>query len=122
MKRFPVGLGAVVFLAASVPTAVEAQLIDFDDASVCPADAGLTDLTGTNYAGFNWNNVIVLNAVLFNGGVGGYNTGMVSSPCVAWNSAPSGPGMILANPTPFTFGSWFNAAWNTNLTVTVTGS
>ena len=119
MKRFLVGMGAVVFLAASIPTAVEAQLITFDEASVCPAGTGLTDLTGSSFAGFNWSNFFVVNAALqFPGS--GYDHA-VSAPCVAFNGGGA-PSMILSNPVPFLFASsWFNAAWHTGLTINVEG-
>ena len=95
-------------LGLAVSTLANAVVIGFDDINGDVPDG---------YQGLQWDNMYVL-AGNDNAGTG-YQSGMVSSPNVAYNGSAD---PAAASDGQFSLCSaWFTAAWNTGLEVTVEG-
>ena len=105
---------SVVAMTFVVADQAKAATIGFDDLS---NESSIYD----GYHGFNWDNLVVLNANDFHNKYGdnGYTNGLVSGNNVAFNTN----GMVgLVNGQSFTFnGAYLTAAWNDNLNITVEG-
>ena len=94
-----------------------ATLITFDDLT----DNGSGTPIANGYAGLNWNNFYVLNAVDLNSfsGPSGYSAGMVSANNVAFNAF--GTEAIISDSLFILNSAYLTGAWNNNLQVEVKG-
>jgi hypothetical protein len=110
--------GAAALALCIAASSASAGVITFDNLG----DNGSGTPIFNGYAGLQWNNFDVLDAVALANQVGptGYSNGIVSSPKVAFN--------ISGTPASFSSGTTFNlddfyltAAWSDGLTVQITG-
>jgi hypothetical protein len=102
------------------PKIAAATLLTFDDLSVSPTDFTATISNG--YGGFNWNNFFVYDETSnhIQPQPNGYQSGVVSSPNVAYNGF--GSPASFSSLSAFTLNSFYlSAAWETGLTVSVIG-
>jgi PEP-CTERM motif len=123
----------VVFVAPNVFVApAKAATLGFDDLCVGDVFSGVPfPQFPTSYQGFFWKDFFAHNSP--STPASGYHNGVVSAPCVAYDTGNAPPGLgsnaasasffLPSNGTTFILNSgYFTAAWNDGLEVIVTGS
>ena len=114
-------IATALLSAVLTPAIVSAQLITFDDINCINDGRGTAIANG--YGGLNWNNFFSAGGAAAsnqnNKGIG-YQNGMVTRPCIAFNGR--GFNSSLSAASPFTFnGGFFTAAYSSGLTLTING-
>jgi len=110
-KTLALYLGIVALACAGVPAS--AAVVTFDDIG------GGEVAIPNGYAGLNWQDFWVLDAVNYASNPSGYLNGMVSSPNVAFN-AWGGPAEFSGSPFHFV-GAYLTGAWSDGLNIDIEG-
>lgn len=113
MKKYST-LCASIIAAIIICAPASAGVITFDDTGTSGAGP-----IPNGYAGFNWDNFFVLNAMTYDVNPSGYLNGLVSPEHVAFN-AYAEPAEFTGNPFNF-IGAYLTGAWNDGLNISIEG-